>query len=118
MQSCKLMLKSIAHLLEASEFTSPDGTNMIKLQSLLTLVVENLHATMKMKHSAPSLLDYCWDFEKAMRESIKRVTNWSIKYFTKPEIILSHSTTHNGSFCYCKIKSDSGSAYGQDEPCK
>ena len=82
MQSCKLMLKSITRLLEASEFTSPDGTNAIKLQSLLTLVVENLHATMKMKHSAPSLLDYCWDFEKAMRESIKRITNWSIKYFT------------------------------------
>ena len=76
------MLKSITRLLEASEFTSPDGTNAIKLLSLLTLVVENLHATMKMKHSAPSLLDYCWDFEKAMRESIKRITNWSIKYFT------------------------------------
>ena len=37
---------------------------------------------MKMKHSAPSLLDFYWDFEKAMRESIKQITNWSIKCFT------------------------------------
>jgi len=65
------MLKSITRLLKASEFMSPDATNAIKLQSLLTLVMENLQATMKMKHSAPSLLDYCRDFEKAMRESIK-----------------------------------------------
>ena len=76
------MLKSITRLLKASEFTSPDATNAIKLQSLLILVVENLHTTMKMKHSAPSLLDYCRDFEKAMRESIKRITKWSVKYFT------------------------------------
>ena len=42
-----------------------DATNAIKLQSLLTLVVDNLHATARMKHPPPSLLDYCRDFGKA-----------------------------------------------------
>ena len=119
MQSSKLMLKSITCLLKASEFMSPDATNSIKLQSLLTLVVENLHVTMKMKHPAPSLLDYCRDFGKAMRESIKQITNWSTKcfnhrksYYPIPEL------TNYGSFRYCKIKSNSSSPQGQDEHCK
>ena len=76
------MLKSITGLLKASEFMSPDATNAIKLQSLLTLVVENLHATTKMKHPAPSLLDYCRDLGNVSRESIKGIPNWSTKYFT------------------------------------
>ena len=64
MQSCEInMLKSITRLLKASEFMSPDAANTIKLQSLLTLVVENLHATKKMKHPALSLLDYYRDLK-------------------------------------------------------
>ena len=53
-QSCELISKSITRLLKSSEYMSPDATNAIKLQSLLTLVVENLHASTKMKHPAPS----------------------------------------------------------------
>ena len=68
MQSCELMLKSINCVLKSLEFMSPDATNAIKLHSLLNLVVENLHATTKMKHPAPSLLDHWGDFGKAMRE--------------------------------------------------
>ena len=37
---------------------------MINLKSLLTLIVESLHATTKIKHPARSLLDYVRDFEK------------------------------------------------------
>ena len=70
MQSCELMLKSINCVLKSSEFMSPDATNVIKLQSVLNLVVENLHATTKMKHPAPSLLDHRGDFGKAMREFV------------------------------------------------
>ena len=43
----------ITRLLEASEFMSPDASNAIQLQSLLTLVVENLQATTKVKQPAP-----------------------------------------------------------------
>ena len=76
------MSRNITRLLKASEFMSPDATNAIKLQSLLILVVENIHVTTKMKHPAPSLLDYYRDFGKAMTESIKRITNCSVKFFT------------------------------------
>ena len=49
MQPCELMLRSTTRLLKASEFMSPEATHAIKLQSLLTLVVENIHVTTKMK---------------------------------------------------------------------
>ncbi|KAJ7394699.1 hypothetical protein OS493_000524 [Desmophyllum pertusum] len=81
-KSCELMLNSITQLLTALEVLNPDAADAINLQSLLTLVVESLHATTKIKHPAPSLLDYCRVFGKAMRESVKRITNWSAKYFT------------------------------------
>ncbi|KAL9954346.1 hypothetical protein ACROYT_G041870 [Oculina patagonica] len=68
------MFNSISRLLKLSEFMSPDAANAINLQSLLTLVVENLHATTKMKHPAPSLLDYFGEFGKGMRESITEAT--------------------------------------------
>lgn len=75
-------IESCNRLLKASEFVSPDATNAIKLQSLFTLTVENLHATTKMKHPAISLQDYFRDFGKAMSESIQGITNWSTKNFT------------------------------------
>ena len=83
------MLRRITRLLKASEFISPDATNAIRLQSLFTLVVENLHVTAKMKQPAPSLLDYCRDFGKAMRESITRISNWSVRFLA----------THRKSYC-------------------
>ena len=114
MQSCELMLKSVTCLLKTLEFMSPDATNAIMLQSQLTLVAGNLHTTTKMKHPAPSVQDYCRDFGKTMRESIKWISN------TSPigNPILIPSRTRSWSFCYWKIKSDSNSAHEQDEPCK
>ena len=75
-KSCELMLNSVTQLLTVLEVLSPEATEAINL------VVESLHATTKIKHPAPSLLDYSRDFGKAMRESIKRITNWAAKYFT------------------------------------
>ena len=95
MQSCNRLLK-------ASEFVSPDATNAIKLQSLLTLAVENLYATTKMKHPAISLQHYFRDCGKAMRESIKGITTWSTEYFTHrksyypiPKLAMDLSATAN-----------------------
>ena len=85
MQTCELVLKSISRLLKASEFETrcyKRGQAAVSVDFGGTHYVDNLHATMGMKHPAPSLLDYCRDFGKAMRESIKRITNWSVKYFT------------------------------------
>ncbi|KAJ7351696.1 hypothetical protein OS493_035956 [Desmophyllum pertusum] len=42
---CELMLNSITQLLTALEVLNPDAADAINLQSLLTLVVESLHAT-------------------------------------------------------------------------
>ena len=50
-------------------------------QATVSVDLENIHVTTKMKHPAPSLLDYYRDFGKAVRESIKRITNWSVKFF-------------------------------------
>ena len=81
-KSCELMLNSVTQLLTVLEVLSPEATEGINLKSLLTLVVESLHATTKIKHPAPSLLDYSRDFGKVMRESIKQITNWAAKYLT------------------------------------
>ena len=74
-KSCELLLSSITQLLTVLEVLSPEATEAIYLKSLLTLVVESLHTTTKIKHPAPSPLDYARDFGKAMRESIKQITN-------------------------------------------
>ena len=81
-KSCELMLNGITRLHTVSEFLNSDAVDAINHQSLLALVVENLHATTEIKHPAPSLLDYCRDFGRVIRESVKRSTNWSVKYFT------------------------------------
>ena len=74
-KSCQLMLNRVTQLLTVLEVLSPEAREAINLKSLLTLVVESLHATTKIKHPTPSLLDYSRDFGKAMWESIKRITN-------------------------------------------
>ena len=51
-KSCKLMLNSITQLLKASDVLNPEAKN------------------------------YCRDFGEGMWESVKRITNWSAKYFT------------------------------------
>ena len=89
MLSCELVLKSVTRLLKASEFISPDATNAIKVQSLLTLVVENLHATTKMKHPAPSLLDYCRHLGNVTGESIKGIKKLVYQILHPLEIPLS-----------------------------
>ena len=59
-------------MIKASEVLHQEATDVINLQSLLNLAVESLHATTNIKQ----------DFGKEMRESVKRITNWSAKYFT------------------------------------
>ncbi len=54
----------------------------IEHSSLLTNVVENLHATSHMRHETFSYLDYARDFGVIMKESLKRTCLWSAKYFT------------------------------------
>ena len=54
------------------------------LETLLTTMVENLHAVSHFKNDTFSLLTYAMDFGFIVKESLKRATKWSAKYFTHP----------------------------------
>ena len=56
----------------------------VKAVSLLTTVVENLHAVSHLKHQTFSVLEYARDFSTIILESIKNISSWSVKYFTNP----------------------------------
>ncbi len=57
----------------------------INLASLVTTVVENIHAVYRMKHETFTVLEYAQDFRNIVKESLKHSTVWSIKYFTNPK---------------------------------
>jgi len=46
--------------------------------------VENLHAISHFKSETFSMLQYAMDFGTITKESLKRATKWSAKYFTHP----------------------------------
>ena len=56
----------------------------VGLQSCMTSVVGNLHAVTKMKYPTPTVLDHARSFGNAMHESINRMCDWSVKYYTHP----------------------------------
>ena len=49
---------------------------------LLTTIVENLHAVSHFKNESFTALQYARDFGTIAKESLKRTTKWSAKYFT------------------------------------
>lgn len=58
----------------------------LDLSTLLTTMVENLHAVSHFKSETFSLLRYAVDFGTyaIVKESLKRATKWSAKYYTDP----------------------------------
>ncbi len=56
----------------------------LDISTLLSTVVENLHAVSHFKSETFSYLKYAMDFGSIVKESLKRTTNWSAKYFTHP----------------------------------
>ena len=44
--------------------------------------MENLHAVSHFKHQTFSALNYSQDVGTIVKESLKRITKWSAKYFT------------------------------------
>ncbi|CAB4014850.1 Hypothetical predicted protein [Paramuricea clavata] len=56
----------------------------LDISTLLSTVVENLHAVSHFKSDTFSYLKYAMDFGSIVKESLKRTTNWSAKYFTHP----------------------------------
>ena len=54
----------------------------IDLRTLLTTLVENLHAVSHFKSETFTALQYAQDFGTISKESLKRTTKWGAKYFT------------------------------------
>ena len=52
------------------------------LSTLLTTMVENLHAVSHFKNNTFSVLQYSMDFGTIVKESLKRISKWAAKYFT------------------------------------
>ena len=54
----------------------------LDISTLLSTVVENLHAVSHFKSDTFSYLKYAMDFGSIVKGSLKRTTSWSAKYFT------------------------------------
>ena len=54
----------------------------IDLRTLLTTLVENLHAVSHFKNEIFTALQYAQDFGTILARSLKRTTKWGAKYFT------------------------------------
>ena len=64
---------------------TPGHYTATNLLSCMTLDVENIHAVVHFKEPLYSVLQYSRNFGKALKESIKRTTNWSAIYYTNPK---------------------------------
>ena len=60
----------------------PEFADDILLVTLLKTQVENLHAVSHFKHETFTVLQYAQDFGTIMKESIKRTSRWTAKYYT------------------------------------
>ena len=76
--SCVMLESRLRNLEENLQI----GDYQMDVSTLLTTVVENLHAVSHFKHDTFSMLDYARDFGTVMKESIKRSCSSSFKYFT------------------------------------
>ena len=61
----------------------PNHKDTISWKTLLTTIVENLHAVRHFKHETFDVLQNATDFGTKSKESLKRITKWG-EYFTYP----------------------------------
>ena len=61
---------------------NPQFVDDLLLGTLLTTVVENLHAVSHLKHETFTVLTYAQDFGTVCKESLKCTTRWAEKYYT------------------------------------
>ena len=80
--SLKLLEQGIRRLHDSIMSISKDYLEDVELCTVLTTVVENLHAVSHFKHETFTALEYSQDFGAITKESLKRVTKWGAKYFT------------------------------------
>ena len=80
--SLNLLEQGMRRLHDSINSISKDYLEDVELCTLLTTVVENLHAVSHFKHETFTALEYSQDFGTITKESLKRVTKWGAKYFT------------------------------------
>ncbi|CAH3153446.1 unnamed protein product, partial [Porites lobata] len=82
--SIELLLNGVKSLVSKVTVVNPSYKDTIDWKTLLTTIVENLHAVSHFKHETFDVLQYATDFGTISKESLKRITKWGRKYFTHP----------------------------------
>ena len=80
--SLELLEQCMARLQNNLKSINEDYSGDVDLRTLLTTIVENLHAVSHFKNETFTALQYARDFGTIAKESLKRTTKWSAKYFT------------------------------------
>ena len=80
--SVSLLKKGMDRLYMNVIDVDPEFADDILLVTLLKTQVENLHAVSHFKHETFTVLQYAQDFGTIMKESIKRTSRWTAKYYT------------------------------------
>ena len=64
------------------ELVAESVKDTIDWKTLLTTIVENLHAVSRFKHETFDPLQYATDFGTISKKSFKRITKWGTKLYT------------------------------------
>ncbi|CAH3171603.1 unnamed protein product [Porites lobata] len=74
--SIELLLNGVKSLVSKVTVVNPSYKDTIDWKTLLTTIVENLHAVSHFKHETFDVLQYATDFGTISKESLKRITKW------------------------------------------
>ena len=74
--SIELLLNGAKSLMSKVTNVNPNYKDAIDWKTLLTTIVENLHAVSHFKHETFDALQYATDFGTISKESLKRITKW------------------------------------------
>ena len=82
LSSSNVLTKGLTRMVDNIPSIDPSYADIVNLETLLTTLVENIHAVSHFKHETFSLLQYAMDLGTIVNESMKRITSWSAKYNT------------------------------------
>ena len=91
--SIELLLNGVKSLTSNVTTVNPNYKDTIDWKTLLTTIVENLHAVSHFKHETFDALQYATDFGTISKESLKRIKSFKILYTSI--FILSSATDWN-----------------------
>ena len=78
----ELLEQGMARLQSNLKSINQDCLVYVDLRTLLTTIVENLHAVSNFKNETFTALQYAWDFGTNAKESLQWTTKWNARYFT------------------------------------